>query len=458
MQRAKWWAAWKHFLDGSWLQESLVALRRSVMSRTGGVREKLRSLVDDLPDDTALLPPHTWPGEEKDMAAASEKAAKLETQVSFLERLKRHFDNPWGPDLLTVLTTLWDEGRGWLHVPDAGPDFRPPSSVIGWLREVVSYDLAELADQLEIWESRITARRIELLQRVFDLRKIIQGRRALLEKSKQIYDLLRDSGLNHQFGALIDAGSPIFSSTLKTMLGSAGVPNNLLTAIERVQKIVSQRRQIEELDERREVVLQRRASYQKAKELIDSVTEALEREAGRNSVLNTAILPSDDVIRDLQRVVNQVLDRFRLVDGIWSIRFEVKRDRSGKAGSLLQIYGADGRPLSAFSTGQKAQLGLAMLLGLNYSLNKYIGHNIIALDDVTTAFDVAQLPRTAALIRQIAYATGDASARRQVFIVSHHEDLTNRLLDFLIPPQGRKLRILNYFKLRQLEFKQWASD
>lgn len=188
----------------------------------------------------------------------------------------------------------------------------------------------------------------------------------------------------------------------------------------------------------------------KAKELIDSVTEALEREVGKNSVLNTAILPPDDVVRDLQRVVNQVLGRFRLVDGIWPIRFEAKRDRSGKAGSPLQVYGADGRPLSAFSTGQKAQLGLAMLLGLNYSLNRYIGHSIVALDDVTTAFDMAQLPRTAALIRQIAYATGDASARRQVFIVSHHEDLTNRLLDFLIPTSGQKTA---NFKLRQLELK-----
>jgi len=72
------------------------------------------------------------------------------------------------------------------------------------------------------------------------------------------------------------------------------------------------------------------------------------------------------------------------------------------------------------------------------------------LDDVTTAFDMAQLPRTAALIRQIAYATDDASARRQVFIVSHHEDLTNRLLDFLIPPHGKKMRILN--------FVNWTRD
>ncbi|WP_157833029.1 P-loop NTPase family protein [Desulfofundulus thermocisternus] len=120
-----------------------------------------------------------------------------------------------------------------------------------------------------------------------------------------------------------------------------------------------------------------------------------------------------------------------------------------KTGSLLEVYTDDNRPLGALSTGQKAQLGLAMILGLNYSLNRYIGHNIIALDDVTTAFDMAQLPRTAALIRQIVYASGEEFGR-QVFIVSHHEDLTNRLLDFLIPPEGRKMRILN--------FVNWTSN
>lgn len=64
--------------------------------------------------------------------------------------------------------------------------------------------------------------------------------------------------------------------------------------------------------------------------------------------------------------------------------------------------------------------------------------------ELIDSIDVAQLPRTAALIRQIAYVSAEPLARRQVLIVSHHEDLTNRLLDFLIPPEGRELRILNF--------------
>jgi len=34
--------------------------------------------------------------------------------------------------------------------------------------------------------------------------------------------------------------------------------------------------------------------------------------------------------------------------------------------------------------------------------------------------------------------------QRQLFIVSHHEELTNRLVDFLVPPEGKTMHILNF--------------
>ncbi|MDQ0285652.1 energy-coupling factor transporter ATP-binding protein EcfA2 [Desulfofundulus luciae] len=426
------------------IEESLFELRRKVIDRISGAEEKLRSLLEDLTDDTVLLPPHAWPAEEKDIAAALEKATELEAQVSLLENLERHFGNPGGPDLLAILVALRDRGGDLLKVPDAAPDFGPPPPVIAWLREAVSHDLAGLADQLEKWQAHVKERRIELLEQLLGTQKTIHNRKVFLEKCKQIYGLMQQVlQFNPHFKVLTDAGSSIYLPELKKLLGSTGAKDHLFMAIERVRAAVSQWIQVEELDEKRKVALQRRAGYMQVREMIDSITGALEREAGKNSVLNSAILPPDDVIRDLQHMVNGVLNRFRLVDGIYPVRFEARRDKRGKAGSSLQVYAADDRPLSALSTGQKAQLGLAMILGLNYSLNRYIGHNIIALDDVTTAFDMAQLPRTAALIRQIAYAS-DEEFGRQVFIVSHHEDLTNRLLDFLIPPEGRKMRILNF--------------
>jgi hypothetical protein len=427
------------------IEESLLELRRKVIDRISGAEEKLRSLIEDLPDDTVLLPPHAWPAEEKDIAAALEKATELEAQVSLLENLERHFGNPGGPDLLTVLVALRDKGGDWLKVPDAAPDFSPPPPVIAWLREAVSHDLTGLADQLEKWQAHVKERRNELVQQLLGMQKTVHNRKVFLEKCKQVYGLMQQVlRFNPHFKVLTDAGSSISLPELKKLLGNTGAKDHLFTAIERVQTAVSQWKQIEELDEKRKAALQQRAGYTRAKEMIDSVAKALEEEAGKNSILNSAILPPDDVIKKLEQTVKEILNRFRLVDGICPVHFKIKKDRRVKTGSLLEVYTDDDRPLGALSTGQKAQLGLAMILGLNYSLNRYIGHNIIALDDVTTAFDMAQLPRTAALIRQIAYASGEESASRQVFIASHHEDLTNRLLDFLIPPEGRKMRVLNF--------------
>lgn len=346
---------------------------------------------------------------------------------------------------MEVLTALRDQGKMWLEVPEVSSDISPPLSIIEWLRKIGIDDLDRLVDRLEEWQSRIGQKRFELQQRVFDKQKEMQNQSMLLEKSKKIFYLLEQTGLNSELKDFKNSDTPIPSSILKERMSSfTAQPSQLHSAIDRVQEAISQWIQVEELDERRISALQQKESYIRVKEYIDIVSEALKKETGKNSVLNAALLPPKNVLKELEKNINEILERFRIVEGICPVCLEIKRSKGAKSGDTLQVYAADGRPLKAFSTGQKAQLGLALLLGLNYSLNRYIGHNIIALDDVTTVFDMAQLPRTAALIRQIAYAPGEISARRQVFIVSHHEDLTNRLLDFLIPPEGRELRILNF--------------
>jgi hypothetical protein len=49
----------------------------------------------------------------------------------------------------------------------------------------------------------------------------------------------------------------------------------------------------------------------------------------------------------------------------------------------------------------------------------------------------------AILWRQLAYCQQEQQ-RRQVFISSHHEDMTNHLLDLLVPPKGYKMRLLRF--------------
>lgn len=433
------------------IEDAISALRGTATGRAENAKEKLAYLIHDFPDDDVLPGPDSWTEEELEITKASGEAERLQEQLSLLEKLERHFDNPGGPGLLEVLLALRDQGGLWLDPPEAGPDLSPPSRVMEWLQGAVAHDLIEITGQLQDWKDRINEERNEVSKRLWELQKLIQSKRSRLEKSKKVYELIRDPQLRRDMGeGDVLAFSFTTISRVKELLGQEKPPDNLTAVIERVQEATRQWREIEELDEQRKVALQKRAGYERAQELIDSIDKALQQETGQNSVLKTALLPPSKTIEELESIMNEILDRFRLVDGISPIKLETKRGKGARGERPLCVYTADRRPLNALSTGQKAQLGFSTLLGLNYALHRYIRHSIIALDDVTTAFDMAQLPRTVALIRQIAYVTEDPCARRQVFIVSHHEDLTNRLLDFLIPPEGRELRILN--------FVDWSSD
>ncbi|QSQ07940.1 DNA replication and repair protein RecF [Koleobacter methoxysyntrophicus] len=431
------------------IKEALDKLRKRVINKKANKSEKLGSLLNAIPDDAAeIFPPSTWREKEKEINILYKEVQELRKQLTLFEKLERHFDNPDGPDLEGVLKALRDQGKVWLDIPEVGKDIRPPSALTDWLKKVVTDEPGKLAELLEGWQSRVEQKRFELQRRFVEGQEEMEKQSMIFKKSKEFFDLLEQTGLDSELKDFVNSTGPIPSSAVKERISAFAIQRSkLLTTINSVQEAVLQWIQVEKLDERRIFALQQNKSYLKVKKYIDKISETLKTETGKSSVLSRALLPRDKDLKRLGETTNEILNRFRIVEGICPVRFEIKRKGRTKTDSnILQVYAADGRPLKAFSTGQKAQLGLAILLGFNYSFNKYIGHNIIAFDDVTTAFDMAQLPRTAALLRQIAYAPGEAeaSARRQVFIVSHHEDLTNRLLDFLIPPEGNELRILNF--------------
>lgn len=64
-------------------------------------------------------------------------------------------------------------------------------------------------------------------------------------------------------------------------------------------------------------------------------------------------------------------------------------------------------------------------------------------DDITTSLDLNQIIPACVLFRKLAYTPSD-SRRRQLFISSHHEDLTNYLIDNLIPPEERSMKVLEF--------------
>ncbi len=154
---------------------------------------------------------------------------------------------------------------------------------------------------------------------------------------------------------------------------------------------------------------------------------------------------------ELQRLAGKVLWRFNLVDGTLPLHLSAE-DRSYpgdpyRTRSIYAVRTDDGRELCHLSTGQRAQMAIALLVSQNLALSGlgYLNHQIILLDDMTAAYDLSNLTREAILWRQIAYGENDKQ-RRQVFISSHHEDMTNHLLDLLVPPEGRSMRLLRFIE------------
>lgn len=161
-------------------------------------------------------------------------------------------------------------------------------------------------------------------------------------------------------------------------------------------------------------------------------------------VIAELISPSQELMEDLRRRAGQVLWRFSLVEGILPLGLKQVESRDGETvRRSYAIRTGDGRLFQHLSTGQMAQVAVSLLTAQNLAVSHYLNHRMILLDDVTTAYDLSNLTREAILWRQIAYGTTETLHKRQIFISSHHEDMTNHLLDLLVPPPGRSMRLIN---------------
>jgi energy-coupling factor transporter ATP-binding protein EcfA2 len=101
------------------------------------------------------------------------------------------------------------------------------------------------------------------------------------------------------------------------------------------------------------------------------------------------------------------------------------------------------RSLDALSTGQKSQAAVALLVAQNRLATHLLSHRVLLLDDISSSYDLANLTREAILWRQLAYCETGVG-HRQIFIASHHEDMTNRLLDLLSPIAGGKMLVIRF--------------
>ena len=174
-------------------------------------------------------------------------------------------------------------------------------------------------------------------------------------------------------------------------------------------------------------------------------------------LVDGAVKPSDSLRESVETLANAVLSRLAQTGG--TLRLAVKADpddddRSGEAGRRRRytIATDDCRAPPVLSFGQRTQVGVSMAIAENRLLESQLGHRVFLMDDLSATYDLANLSRDAVFWRQMAYGSGahgagsaaPGSPERQVFLSSHHEDLSNRLLDVMPPIRGRRMLLYRF--------------
>jgi hypothetical protein len=173
-------------------------------------------------------------------------------------------------------------------------------------------------------------------------------------------------------------------------------------------------------------------------ELISEL-EALAADAIANASTGTAAM--DKVNKLIHKVLDHTLVRFQPREGFLPVRV-VQHSRPAKPQVHTLTLG-DGTTWADASTGQKAQLSLGWMLAQVLALQSQLPARVLLLDDTSTAFDQGNLSRQVTWLRQLAY-NDDPDQRWQIFLASHHDELTSRLAEMLRPPGDRTLRVIDF--------------
>ena len=186
---------------------------------------------------------------------------------------------------------------------------------------------------------------------------------------------------------------------------------------------------------------------QAEKMIADALAISKQESSARSQLLSAVEVIPQAELEQLLKNMNQLLASFHFPDDFLPIKLEnYGTPKMPKWGFKTK----SGVEFDDLSTGQKSQLAICWTINLNLALSDQLGHRVIGFDDFTTSLDMNQLIPAAVLLRKLAYADAHDSWKRQVIVTSHHEDLTNRMLDFLLPPQGKSMKVI--------QFEDWLPE
>ena len=311
-----------------------------------------------------------------------------------------------------------------------------PTEVVLWLKNI-SKNIEKITEVFNLWYEKLRKLKEQKEKEKDSLKLEVSFITELIDFNKSIAKL----NLKNK---IIDKLSKTGSVLLKDILtGNIQEQKKALKDIvlEIIDILNSQIEKENRLKE--EVSSQKKYKNQnKIEKIIEYTEKVIRKENGTNAVLLaiTNTIP-EQKLKELTYTLNSILRFFHFPHEF----LDIKIINSGTKKKPKYIFATSkGKKLnySNLSTGQKSQLAIAWTIGLNYLLSNKLPHKVIMFDDVTTSLDLAQLIPSSLLFRKMAYSD---SNNRQVIISSHHDDLTNRFVDFLMPPPGKKFKVI-YFE------------
>jgi DNA repair exonuclease SbcCD ATPase subunit len=396
-------------------------------------KSRLRDMLDEYQEDIEILPPERWNELEKEKK-------ELEHAIDELRNNEKQFKDcePQTSAIENILGILNDE------IDDAKQESKRLSGV----KVPLPQDLTELFAHLEQntyaeygksynkWRDSISKELSQFFHEItkaktdlekLDLRLQILG---LMEKIPAVKKLL-ETETNVPIISLLkelETSGPSQSS----IINQSSVEDGLHT----LEKTIFSLTQLESDFKQHSLQKQKMTAFHEAKQYAGSWSSAFVKESKRNATLSEILNFVDTV--DVEDTMKNILSMFHLHPKYIS---EIRFKRKGTGNKAIVVPALGDVDFGNLSTGEKTLFALAWTTVLNLSFHKQLGHNVMLFDDITTSLDLNQITPACVLFRKLAY-THEDQKRRQLFISSHHEDLTNRLIDNLIPPEGRSMKVL----------------
>lgn len=375
------------------------------------------------------------------------RMAELNFEYQRLNKLQEQLQGD-GSSLLTWIDGFTDNVGNWLEAWDSHPDV----SNVTDLKQGIQVELESLS-------TMANSRSAELRGKIGMVTEEGQVVTARLNQIKRSQEVVRDiNAHSNQLSHLLN--SPKFTveglteyvndylETIKTPAAEEAYAVDETDIIHQLGRVFASWSVLEIQKAEDEASATDPNSLEQAEKMIIDALAISKHESGVRSQLLSVVeaIPQAE-LEQLLSNMNQLLASFHFPDDFLPIVLENHGTRKTPKWGFTTRSGVKFEDLS---TGQKSQLAICWTINLNLAMSDQLGHRVIGFDDFTTSFDMNQLIPAAVLLRKLAYADANDSRKRQIIVTSHHEDLTNRLLDFLLPPQGKSMKVI--------QFEDWLPE